>query len=148
MSAGELFVRSECQGQLALLVRERAAYWKQRGKFKAIREGDANTAFHHAHATERMRRNQIKTVEVDSVTLTSHEAKTSTLTQHFASIMGTQNMVHWQFDLNHLYPEATPLDNSRLTAEFSAAEALTAVRAMNRDSAPGADGHEPSSNVS
>lgn len=48
LSAGELLLRRDCQDRLALTVRERAAYWKQRRKFQAIREGNANTGFFHA----------------------------------------------------------------------------------------------------
>ena len=52
LSAQETSVRSLCQDRLAQALKERAAYWKQRGKQKALREGDSNTSFFHAHATQ------------------------------------------------------------------------------------------------
>jgi len=86
-----------------MAIRERAAYWKQRGKFRAIREADANTAFHHAHATNRFRRNQIKTVTVNGCELTAHNAKAEALTTYFSSILGTTTAAFWQFNLTDIY---------------------------------------------
>jgi len=100
--AGERFLRDACTDRLQLAIRERAAYWKQRSKFKAIREGDANTAFHHAHATNRLRRNQIKTLTIDGCELTAHDAKTNALTAYFSSITGTTATAHWQFSLEDI----------------------------------------------
>jgi predicted glycosyl hydrolase (DUF1957 family) len=45
------------QDKLQEVLKAKAAYWKQRNKQKAIRESDANTAYHHAQATQRLRRN-------------------------------------------------------------------------------------------
>ena len=63
------FVRSLCQEHLGQALKEKAAYWKQRSKQKALQEGDSNTSFFHAHATQRLR-NAIKVVEVDGVRVT------------------------------------------------------------------------------
>jgi len=52
LSAHELQVRRLCQDSLSVANKQRAAYWKQRSKFRAIKEGDANTAFHHAQVLE------------------------------------------------------------------------------------------------
>ena len=143
LSAGERFLRDACTDRLQLAIRERAAYWKQRSKFKAIREGDANTAFHHAHATNRLRRNQIKTLTVDGCELTAHDAKTNALTAYFSSIMGTTATAHWQFSLEDIYRgvESPTLDT--LSAPFTVEEAKAAVHRMNRNSAPGPDGFGP-----
>ena len=54
LSVDEVAVRMLCQDTLTQAIRERAAYWK-RCKQRAIKEGDANTRFFHAHATQRMR---------------------------------------------------------------------------------------------
>jgi hypothetical protein len=37
----------------------RAAHWKQHGKFCDVLEGDENTRFFHTHASQRLRRNMI-----------------------------------------------------------------------------------------
>lgn len=42
---GEWHLRQLCHDRLALFISQRMAYWKQRRKFCALREGDANTKF-------------------------------------------------------------------------------------------------------
>jgi len=143
LSAGERFLRSACTERLQLAIRERAAYWKQRGKFKAIREADANTAFHHAHATTRFRRNQIKTVTVNDCELTAHTAKAEALTAYFTSILGTPTATHWQFSLTEIYRDTPTPDLSELAAPITVVEAKNAVQHMSRNSAPGPDGFGP-----
>ena len=132
-----------CQERLAQAVKERTAYWKQRGKRKAIREGDSNTSFFHAHATQRLRRNAIKLVEVEGVQLTAHDGKVTALTNYFKQVLGTPGDSCFGFDLMDLY-QSRPQASSRMDAPFTETEALQAVRSMNRCSAPGPDGFGPS----
>jgi hypothetical protein len=72
LSAGERCLRKLCRACLALFISQRAAYWKQRGKFRALREGDANTRFFQVRASTRARRNQIQRLEIEGTTLVSH----------------------------------------------------------------------------
>jgi hypothetical protein len=95
LPAGKSSVRSLCRECLALLVRERVAYWKQRGKFRAIKEGDANMAFHHAHTTQHFWRNQIKTIEVHGISITAQAHKMAALTAHFTNILGVKGTCQW-----------------------------------------------------
>ena len=87
LSSDEIKVRKLCQERLALSIKERAAYWKQRSKFRAIKEADANTAFHHAQATVRLRSNKIRVVECGGQQLTNHDGKMAILTGFFSSII-------------------------------------------------------------
>ncbi|CAD6336936.1 unnamed protein product [Miscanthus lutarioriparius] len=119
-----------------------AAYWKQRAKFRAVKEGDSNTAFFHAHAMARMRRNNIRCIAVNEVQVTSHSAKVQALTEHFRSVMGTAGQSNWQFDCNQLYQELTKATDM-LTVPFTEDEARAAVKSMNQASAPGPDGFGP-----
>ena len=75
LSPDELQIRCQSYERLALELKQHATYWKQRGKFRAVREGDSNTAFFHAHATTRMRRNNIKSITVNGIQVTNHPAK-------------------------------------------------------------------------
>jgi hypothetical protein len=143
LSEQEVEVRRLCHDWLSLAVKERAAYWKQRGKQKAVREGDSNTQFFHAHATQRMRCNMLKVVEVEGVPVTAHEGKISALTAHYRKILGEPGTSSFDFDLHELYAGRRQASD-KLTEEFSATEALCAVRSMNRNSAPGPDGFGPS----
>jgi len=45
LSAGEWCLHQLCRDRLALFINQRVAYWKQLGKFRALKEGDANTKF-------------------------------------------------------------------------------------------------------
>ncbi|CAN6206900.1 unnamed protein product [Urochloa humidicola] len=143
LSAGEVLLRQACRDCLALSLRERAAYWKQRGKQRAIREGDSNTAFFHAHASARLRRNAISTLEVDSVLVASHDAKTTVLTQHLSALLGTQGATTSTIDVTSLYAGTPNVDLAGLVAPFTEREALAAVHGMNRNSSPGPDGFGP-----
>lgn len=89
LSHDEFQVRRRAQESLALAIRARATYWKQRSKHKAIREGDSNTAFHHAQATQRLRHNYIRMVRVEGEEIVNHDGKTAALTNYFRSIIGT-----------------------------------------------------------
>ena len=83
MTARELLLRGLSQDCLALVLQQRAAAWKQRGKVRAIKEGDCNTMFFHANANHRHRANQIKLIEVDGQAVIAHDAKMTALTTHF-----------------------------------------------------------------
>lgn len=128
--------------RLSLELRQRAAYWRQRAKFRALKEGDSNTAFFHAHATGRMRRNHIRSIAVNGVQVTSHSAKVNALTQYFRSILGTPGQNQWNFDCQVLYHDL-PKANDNLTTPFNKTEAIQAVKSMNRSSVPGPDGFGP-----
>jgi hypothetical protein len=111
---------------LALELKQRAAYWKQRAKFWAMREGDSNTAFFHAHATAKMRRNNIKSIVVDGVQVTNHSSKVQALTQHFKSIIGVAGHSNWHFYCEGLYRQL-PKATDDLTVPFTEVEASAKI---------------------
>ena len=123
ISTQETEVHELCHARLAQAIKERAAYWKQRDKQKALWEGDSNTQFFHAHATQRMRRNMIKVVEVDGLQVTAHDGKIAALTAHYQKIMGEPGSSTFSFDLSTLYA-GRPTASTRLTEPFTTAEAL------------------------
>lgn len=43
LSNVEIQVRQLCSGRLAFEIKQKAAYWKQHAKFKAMQEGDSYT---------------------------------------------------------------------------------------------------------
>ncbi|KAJ1278642.1 hypothetical protein BS78_04G094500 [Paspalum vaginatum] len=118
LSATEMQVRDLCQGSLGNTLRERAAYWKQRSKQCVIREGDENTAYHHAHATQRRRLKLIHAVEVEEATLTGHDANTAPLTGYFSKLLKHTTTPIWSFDVDGLYQgRARATDD--LTTQFT-----------------------------
>jgi hypothetical protein len=128
--------------KLAQLIHARAVYWKQRGKFRVVREGDENTKFYHAHASHRLTKNQIKALEIDGVRCTRHVDKAKILDNHFSGLVGAPITPVWDFDLAEVY-NSVVADPAPLVASFSSAEALAAVKNMNFTSAPGPDGFGP-----
>jgi hypothetical protein len=136
-------LRSLCQGRLTLFVQQRVARWKQRGKFRAIAEGDSNTKFFHARASLRLRRNKIPVIELDGTRYTSHAAKTAVLTLHYTNLLGTADLTSWDFDVDRLYASRPKAQEGPLIAPFTEAEAMHTVNAMNANSAPGPDGLGP-----
>jgi hypothetical protein len=141
LSPEDFQVRRQAQGELERAIKARAAYWKQRSKNKAIREGDSNTAFHHAQATQRLRQNFIRLVRVDGNEIINHEGKTSALTNFFSLIVGTPG-TSVEANLESLYEGRSQPSNS-LTDSFSEPETKQALWVMNRNSAPGPDGFGP-----
>jgi exonuclease III len=90
LSSDELRHRVSCRTTLERLVLARAAYWKQRGKFHAIVEGDENSKFFHARASQRLRRNIIRVLDVAGVTVATHEAKAVALHSFYLNLLGCQ----------------------------------------------------------
>jgi hypothetical protein len=143
LSDDERHVRELCRCSLATALKAKAACWKQHGKHKAVREGDANIAFHHAQATGRLRRNCIRHIEINGTLVANHNAKVEALTAFYRNLLGSPRNSSWNFEINQLYSEAgQPGDG--LMAPFTEAEAKSVVWGMDRNSAPGPDGFGPS----
>lgn len=63
------------QDQLCHLFHTKIVYWKQCGKIKGIQAGDENTRFFHTHASQKMRRNNIRALGINGAQVLQHEAK-------------------------------------------------------------------------
>lgn len=140
LSIGEAALRRIARDRLSMLVRERAAYWRQRGKIRWVTEGDANTKFFHAHASQKLRTNQIKAVQFQGSKVTDQSAKLEIFTQYYTQLLGTADTPQWQYDLESLYDSTALVDQQHLDAPFTMAEAKKALQSINKTSAPGPDG--------
>lgn len=89
--------------KLILLLKQQRIYWKQRGKIRWVKEGDASTKYFHAHATIRHRKNNITCLK-DSLgnTVYSHEVKADILWNAFKERMGKTEFTQMLFDLDQL----------------------------------------------
>jgi hypothetical protein len=103
LSGEESLLRADARSALELSTRSQAAFWKQRGKFRAVREGDENTRFFHALASQRRRRNHIRCLDVDGATLVSHSGKAAALHAFYSELLGRERPTSWDFDLAALY---------------------------------------------
>jgi kynurenine formamidase len=97
LSPAKFELRALAHERLTLAIRTWAAHRKQRGKQKAIKESDSNTAFFHAHATQRLQRNHIRGVEVDGTMVSPHHGKVAALTAHFKQVMGEGRTISENF---------------------------------------------------
>jgi hypothetical protein len=140
---GERCLRDLCSERLQLFLCQRAAYWKQRGKYRALKEGDANTKFFHARATGRRRKNQIAVITVDDIQLINHQDKSEAMTAYYSNILGLSDATMWNFELSALYHSEDFQLLDDLVSPFTENEALLAIKSMNVNSAPGLDGFGP-----
>jgi hypothetical protein len=99
LAAGEIELWEEARKNLELSVCRTAAHWKQRGKFRAVKEGDENSRFFHARASQRRRRNQIRTLDVGGELLVDHGAKAGALRSFYSNLLGRARPARWGFDL-------------------------------------------------
>jgi hypothetical protein len=122
MSPDEQQVKAVCHERLALALKAKAAFWKQRCKHRAIVEGDTNTTFHHANATHQMRRNQIQAITVGGRELSSHASKSVAVMDFFRELRSCKNPARWDFCFDTLY-SGCPRASSSLAAPFLETEA-------------------------
>jgi hypothetical protein len=144
LSSDELLLRVSCRSTLERLVLARAAYWKQRWKFRAIVEGDENSKFFHARASQRLRRNNIRVLDIAGVTVATHEAKAAALHSFYLNLLGRRSDVHWDFDVHELYAGCARVDGAELVHAFSSEEIKKAATSLDCSSAPGPNGIGPS----
>jgi hypothetical protein len=129
---------------LERLVLERASHWKQRGKFRAVVEGDENSRFFHARASQRLRRNTIRSLVVDGVALVTHDAKAAALHSFFCELLGRSVNTSSAFDVVELYQGCPRVNGDDLVGPFTSQEVEAALLSLDRSSAPGPDGLGPS----
>jgi hypothetical protein len=109
-----------------------------------VLEGDENTRFFHARASQRLRRNTIRAIDVDGAIVVTHDAKAAALFGFYSSLLGQATDDRWDFDIDALYVGCPRLGGLELVAPFSVSEIKKAVDSMDRSSAPGPDGLGPS----
>uniref|UniRef100_A0ACD5ZPY0 Uncharacterized protein n=1 Tax=Avena sativa TaxID=4498 RepID=A0ACD5ZPY0_AVESA len=84
----EMLLRDAVKRQLSRMYKQLDVYWKQRFAFKLCKLGDDNTAFFHAGASARLRRNQIKVLHADGVPVACHVGKERILSDFYANLLG------------------------------------------------------------
>jgi hypothetical protein len=136
LSPGERCLKGQCSNRLQLFLSQKAAYWKQRGKMKSLKEGDADTKFFHARASCRQRSNRIAAITVDGTVLVNHAAKSEAMTNYYTSILGVADDTRWIFDVATLYPVTHAAALADLVAPFSEGEALNAVKSNEHQQRP------------
>ncbi|KAL0356018.1 UNVERIFIED_CONTAM: Retrovirus-related Pol polyprotein from type-1 retrotransposable element R2 [Sesamum radiatum] len=115
-----------------LLAREELL-WKQRSKAEWLREGDKNTAYFHARANERRKRNMISSLQSEEGCFTSDREKIQDIIlRHFKTVYSSTNpdLSVMEAILNTINPRVTGKMNEALLQPFSPEEVKRALDQM------------------
>ncbi|KAL4348306.1 hypothetical protein GQ457_17G007700 [Hibiscus cannabinus] len=117
------------------------AYWAQRARVTWLTQGDRNTAYFHARASGRRKKNRIRGLFGESGIWTDKQAEVAGVAMRYFSTF---------FSFSQPTPNSTLLsnivhcissdDNSSLLRPFTDVEILAAFQDMNPMKAPGIDG--------
>jgi hypothetical protein len=75
---------------------------RQRAKIAWLREGDANTAFFHQHASYRRQKNVIHNLQVEGAVVSDHATMAEASFTHFEGLLGTTVDRQYSLDLDFL----------------------------------------------
>ncbi|CAM8915205.1 unnamed protein product [Rhodiola kirilowii] len=119
-------------------------YWRQRSRAEWLKNGDRNTAYFHAKASQRKRRNHIEKLKNNSGELCYSESDiTDIVTHYFTDIF--QSQVNycadwWNNEFVAVPKLITNEMNEMLSAPFTEIEVRRALFQMHPTKAPGLDG--------
>jgi len=121
LSLPEWNFRNLVTAKLIFLLKQQRTYWRQRGKIRWVREGDAGTRFFHAHATIRHRQNTISSLQDSNGSIQqTHEEKTALLWNSFKERLGISEISQMLFNLRDLLLHVDGLES--LEAPFTKEE--------------------------
>ncbi|KAL9683131.1 hypothetical protein QQ045_014947 [Rhodiola kirilowii] len=117
---------------------------RQRARAERLKNGDRNTAYFHARASQRKRRNHIDNLRNSEGVLCSAEhEKASIIVDYFYDIYCSQvspRGERWRHEFNMIPKLVTDEMNAMLTAPFTKGEVKRALFQMHPTKAPGLDG--------
>ncbi|KAL0404653.1 UNVERIFIED_CONTAM: LINE-1 retrotransposable element O protein [Sesamum radiatum] len=120
--------------------------WKQRGKAQWLREGDLNTAFFHARANTRQRKNAISRLRnLDGSWSSSGDEVQKIITDYFQVLFNSSNpsVEDIETAIEGLPVRVSTEMNEQLLLLFTADEVKSAQFQMYPYKSPGPDGMSP-----
>lgn len=122
------------------LLKQKEIYWKQRSRIKWLKEGDSNTKFFHAFATNRKRRNLIQSLKTtDHTWIYKPNDINNFLTSWFRNFYCSSGNHSFSFDSLNCFqiPDST---HQNLNHCPNTEEIWKALNKIGPDKAPGPDG--------
>lgn len=111
---------------------------RQRSRMLQLREGEANTAFFHRHASHRQRKNEILALQSEDQVFTGQEDIAHAVDQYYGDLLWTASERQYALQLDGL--DLPSRDLAHLEAPFTAEEMEKVIKSMPLDKAPGPDG--------
>lgn len=125
--------------RLGVLLMQEENFW-QRAKVRWLKDGDRNTKFFHAMASQRRHRNAIQSLtSVDGSISNDQEGMCGVAMDYFHTLF-SRGQCSYVAVLDVVQPRVSLEDNSKLTKEFSLEEFRLALFQMHHDKSPGPDG--------
>jgi hypothetical protein len=114
-------------------------YWRKRCTIRWMKQGEDNTKFFHAMATERYRRNSIAMLQDgEGNEVTDHQFMAEMFYKEYKETMGHSEPISMQFELATIPRQVDGLED--LTRPFTKQEMDDVIKYMPVDRAPGPDG--------
>ena len=131
--------RSILKNHLLRLLDYQKQYWRKRCTIRWAKFGDEDPKFFKAMASERYRRNNIPSLQLDNgTTVEDHIGKEALIYQSFKQRLGTSGAFQMKFNLANIIKKRNDLD--QLTIPFSREEIDNVIKEMPADRAPGPNG--------
>lgn len=121
------------------LLKYQNAYWRKHCTFRYANQGEENTKYFHARATEKYSRNTIPTVQLeDGRVVDTHHEKATAFRTYFKNRMRVSNEPVFDFELADLFQRVLELEE--LSTPFSQAKIDNVIKLIPMVRAPAPDG--------
>lgn len=138
MSDSALGRQQEILVALEALFEQEEIAWLQWGRADFLRKGDRNTEFFHRFATDRKRKNTIKTLTSDMGTVIEGNNELSDhISEYFSSLFTSEVVAPSEDMTNGIHPRVTTLMNEMLSNPYTAEEIKNALFSIGDMKAPG-----------
>ena len=124
--------RNAIKSKLKELVAQENTYWHQRSKISWMKDGNRNSKFFHAMASQRKRSNEILMLQDSSSKWHSQQFDLQRVaSDYFQSIFTSASTSSVQHVINNIHEVVTPDMNGTLLAEFTHDEVKRALFQMH-----------------
>jgi hypothetical protein len=116
-------------------------FWQQRARANWLKNGDRNTSFFHAHASERRRVNKIKKLKREGGGVVEREEELGPFITNFYKSLFLSSAGQVNEDLLQFVPQSvTAVMNDHLMSPYTVEEVRKALDSIGDLKAPGPDG--------